>query len=1136
MIDVARWLVEQGLGQYAEVFAANAVEGEVLCSLTEADLKELGITALGHRKKLLHSIAALRSQLEAETSQHLHEVQTVSPGIAERRQLTVLFCDLVGSTELSGRLDPEDLREVIGAYQDACIEVASRYEAYVAKFLGDGVLIYFGWPQAHEDDAERAVSAGLALIETIARLQPADGTRLEARIGIATGPVVIGDLAGRQTADTVIGETPNLAARLQTLARPGDVLISPTTHRLVNGSFELEGLGAQRLKGFVSALEVWRVQRAIRISGRFEAKHKDGYTHLVGRDEELSLLLHRWQQVKSGEGQVIILSGPPGIGKSRLLIELRERLRGEAYVAPLLQGSPYHASTPLHPVVRYLEYAAGLEHDDPPGLRLDKLEALLGQNMQQLDLVVPLLAAVLGIPVDTRYSLPEMTPQRQKQLTLEAAVEQLEGLAARQPVLFICEDAQWADPTTLELLSLVSERIGHRRVMLIITARPEFTLPWNGHGHMTALSLNGLGRGQGAIVVEQIAEGKLLPGPVLEEILERTDGIPLFMEELTKQVIESGLLIDEGHSYGLAGPLLPLTIPATLHDSLVARLDRLGRAKEVAQVGAAIGRDFSYAMLADVAGRPDQDLREMLEQLVSSGLVKQSGVPPASAYSFKHALVRDAAYESLLKSRRRQIHATIAQALEERSLEAGDVQPELLAHHYAGAGQVHQAADYWRMAAERAMQRFANSEAIAHCDKAEMQLRSLPRSTEQMRAELEVQLAKGVALRAARGYSKPETEQVFLRACELCEELGDRVNLVHALRGLFGTYYVAARWSDAAHAAERIRIATEGLDDRVVLCIRWMIDGAARLFRGEPSGAVACLREALRCYDDADRDRHIRMTGHEMASLIRFHLAIAEWLIGLPDTAMRTADEAVTIARNAMQPFSLVQALGNGALLRLLARDWDRAEVLASETLEVSMQHGIPDYILFGNMLSGVLVAQKGNVAQGVALARESMIGLHRAGWQCFVPILLINLSEAQAASGDGENALETADEALSLIRMYGETVWEGEALRAQSLGKLANGTDAAEVETALRAAIDIAGGQGARAFELRSAVSLSRLWARRGQWRDCRELLTPICAGFTEGRGTEDFLDAQTCLAGSLEGVDGNSASSDSKFPSEAP
>ncbi|WP_166802103.1 ATP-binding protein [Microvirga pakistanensis] len=1113
MIDVARWLAEQGLGQYAEVFAANAVEGEILCSLTEADLKELGISALGHRKRLLHSIAALRTQLEATASQRYHELQKATPGIAERRQLTVLFCDLVGSTALSGRLDPEDLREVIGAYQDACVKVAARFDAYVAKFLGDGVLIYFGWPQAHEDDAERAVSAGLALIEAISRLRSADNTRLQARIGIATGPVVIGDLAGREAADTVIGETPNLAARLQTLAKPGAVLISPTTRRLVSGLFELEDLGPQRLKGFANAQTVWRVKREIRLPHRFEAKHPVGYTRLVGREEEISLFLHRWQQVKGGEGQIVVLSGPPGIGKSRLVSELRERLRGEAYVAPLLQGSPFHTSTPLHPVIHYLAHAAGLERDDTPMVKFDKLQKLLAPNTQQPDVVIPLMAALLGISAESRSTLADLTPQHQKQLTLEAAVEQLEGLAAAQPVLFICEDVQWFDPTTLELLGLVVQRIEPLRMMLLITARPDFPLPWAGHGRITALSLNGLGREQGAAVAEQIADGKVLPGELLEEILERTDGIPLFIEELTKQVIESGILVDAGSSYTLTGPLLPLAIPATLHDSLLSRLDRLGRAKEIAQVGAAIGRDFSYAMLTAVAGRPEKELREMLEQLVSSGLVKSGGLPPAAVYSFKHALVRDAAYESLLKSRRRQIHATIARALEERWPEAKDAQPELLAHHYAGAGQAQQAADSWRRAAERALQRFANSEAIAHCDKAVMQIRALPPSREQMRAELEVQLAKGVAVRAARGYSVPDSEQVFLRACELSEQLGDRVSLVHALRGLFGAYYVAARWSDAARVAHRICAATDGLDDRVMLCIRWMIDGATRLFRGEPTGAVECLREALRCYHDDDRDQHIRLTGHEMSSLIRFHLAIAEWLTGQPEGALRTADEAVAIARNAMQPFSLVQALGNGALLRILARDWDRAEALAKETLEISMQHRIPDYVLFGNLLVGVSAAMKGDIAHGVALARESMAGLNRAGWQCFIPILLVHLAVAQETGGEGEAAHEAAGEALSMIRATGEAVWEAEALRVEALGKLASGGGEAEAEAILQAAVDIARQQGAKAFELRSAVSLSRLWAKQGKRREGHALLGPIYAGFTEGWGTTELPEARNLL-----------------------
>ncbi|SCY31989.1 adenylate/guanylate cyclase domain-containing protein [Microvirga guangxiensis] len=1113
MIDVARWLVEQGLEQYAEVFAANALEGEVLFSLTEADLKDLGISALGHRKKLLRSLAALQAQQELATTRPSRESQNTSAGFAERRQLTVLFCDLVGSTELSARLDPEDLREVISAYHDACIQVAARVEAYVARFLGDGVLIYFGWPQAHEDDADRAVSTGLALIEAINHLKPPGGAQLQARIGIATGPVVIGDLSGREAADTVIGETPNLAARLQAIAEPGAVLISPITRRLVDGLFELEDLGPQNLKGFANALTVWRVKSEIRANDRFEAKHPVGYTHLVGREEELSLFLRRWQQVKGGEGQVILLSGPAGIGKSRLVLELREQLSGETYVAPRLQGTPYHISTPLYPVIQHFENAADVKRDDPPEVKLDKIEALLARNTGDLDPAVPLMAAVLGIPTGSRYTLPELTPQRQKQLTLEVIFQQLEGLTAGCPVLFICEDAQWLDPTTLDFLELVIERIECLKVMLIVTARPEFSPPWDSSGHMTALSLNGLPRDQGVSIVEQMTKGKSLPGSLLQEILERADGVPLFIEELTREVIESGIVIDEGNSYALAGPLFPPVIPATLHDSLLARLDRLGKAKEIAQIGAAIGRDFSFPLLAAVAERPQEELRDMVEQLVTSGLVQPSGSPDTGVYSFKHALVRDTAYESLLKSRRRQIHSGIASALESQRPETKDIQPELLAHHYAGAGQTQEAADYWRRAAERTIEHFANSEAIAHCDRAIMQLRTLPPAPERIRAELEVQLIKGVAVRAAKGYSVPESEEVFLRACELCETLGDRVNLVHALRGLFGAYYVAARWSDAERVAERICAATDGLDDRVLLCIRWTMDGAARLFRGEPADACTCLQRALDCYDEKDREIHIRLTGHEMASLIRFHLAIAEWLSGKLDRAMRTSAEAVDIARSAMQPFSLAQALGNIALLQILARNFDAAKELTRETVEISVQHGIPDYILFGNLLAGTLTAIEGDLRNGNRLAQESMVGLHRAGWRCLIPILLVHIAAAAERAEETDMGHEIARNALSMIRDSGEAIWEAEALRIQALIKMACGADSAEAEDILHAAIDLARRQKAKAFQIRSAVSLAHLWMRQGKLHESQSLLGPIYAEITEVFGAPDLVEARMLL-----------------------
>ena len=586
----------------------------------------------------------------------------------ERRHLTVLFCDMVGSTELSARLDPEDLREVIDAYRRACAEVVARFEGFLARFMGDGVLAYFGWPRAHEDDAERAVRAGLALVEVIARLKPGSNVQLQARVGVATGPVVVGELIGRDSTgpDSAIGETPNLAARLQALAEPGTVVISQATRRLVSGLFKLDDFGPQRLKGFAEPLAVWGVAGEIRAEGRFEARHPAGFTPLVGREEEISLLLRRWQQAKDGKGQVVLLSGEPGIGKSRLVRELRARLAREPYIPLFYQCSPYHTTSPLHPLIEQLERAAGFESDDPTAAKLDKLAALLARGTKQLDRAVPLVAAALGIPMAAHDSFRDLTPQRQKQLTLETVIDQLDGLAADKPLLLVYEDVHWIDATTLELLGLVIERVQRLRVLLLITFRPDFAPPGSGFWHVSALRLTRLGRLDGAAMVDGLAGAKALPAEVSAQILERTDGVPLFVEELTKQVLESGLLTDAGDHYELAGPLPPFAIPATLHDSLVARLDRLTLVKEVAQIGAVIGREFSHALLAAVVDRPEAELLATLDQLVSSELVFRNGMPPEAVYTFKHALVRDAAYESLLKSRRHQLHARIAATLEER--------------------------------------------------------------------------------------------------------------------------------------------------------------------------------------------------------------------------------------------------------------------------------------------------------------------------------------------------------------------------------------------------------------------------------------------------------------------------------------
>jgi class 3 adenylate cyclase len=649
-VDIGAWLKDLGLERYEQAFRDNDIDIDLVSDLTEADLEKLGVASLGHRKILLRAMEALRRPLPelGDGATAIADEATPAPprSEAERRQLTVLFVDLVGSTELSARLDPEDMGLVIRAYQACCTEIVERWGGHIAKYMGDGVLAYFGWPRAHEDEAERAVRAGLAIIDALTGVETPAGEPLAARIGIATGLVMVGELIGAGAAQeqAVVGETPNLAARLQTLAAPGSVVISQATRRLVGRLFELADLGPLRLKGFAAPLAAWRVEGEGRAEGRFEALHGERLTPLVGREHELGILLERWAWAKDGDGQVVLLSGEPGIGKSRLIRALCERLGDEPYTPLSHSCSPYHTNSALHPVIGLLERAARFDRDEPPEAQLARLEAVLSRASDRLDEAMPLLAALLGVPTGGRYPALALTPEVRKRRTLRALLDQLAGLAARLPVLALYEDVHWVDPSTLELLGLVLERIRRLPVLVLITFRPEFQPPWTGQAHVTTLAMSRLGRRQGSALVAWVTGEKRLPAELVEQIVARTDGVPLFVEELTKTVLESGLLRDAGDRYELAGPLPPLAIPATLHDSLMARLDRLPPVKEVAQIGAVIGREFSHQLLAAVAPLSANQLGDVLEQLVTAELVFRHGTPPDASYSFKHALVQDAAY------------------------------------------------------------------------------------------------------------------------------------------------------------------------------------------------------------------------------------------------------------------------------------------------------------------------------------------------------------------------------------------------------------------------------------------------------------------------------------------------------------
>jgi class 3 adenylate cyclase len=782
--DVEQWLEGLGLGRYAAVFAENEIDLDALPHITEDDLKDVGV-ALGPRRKLLAAIAELDSR--GPPAPESATLGDRSAGVeAERRQLTVMFCDLVGSTELSRRLDPEDLREVMRRYQDAAAGAITRYEGYVAKFLGDGVLAYFGWPQAHEDQAERAVRAGLDAAAAVARLKLDDNVALQARAGIATGQVVVGDMVGEAAAEAeaVAGETPNLAARLQGIAAPGQVVIGPLTRELIGETFDLANLGAHELKGFAEPVQVWRVVREGDIDSRYEAKHVGGVLPLVGRQEELGLLLRSWEASKEAHGQVVLIQGEAGIGKSRLVEALREQVSGEDYIWIANRFSPYHANSTLYPVIEHLKRALGWKPEDGAEERLEKLEAALkGQSLPPEE-AVPLYADLMSLTLpEGRYAPLELNAKQKREQTLDALSGWLLEEAERTPVLQVWEDLHWADPTTLELLALFIEQSPTVSMLNVLTYRPEFVPPWTMHSHMTPITLNRLERPEVEALIGHQAAGKAVPLEVIEHIVGKSDGVPLYVEELTKTILESDYLHEEADRYTLDGSLSEVAIPATLQDSLMARLDRLPRVREVAQLGAVLGREFAYQMLQYLAPLEEPVLLNGLGQLVENELLYQRGRPPRSRYIFKHALIQDAAYQSLLKRTRQQYHRQVAALMEERFPETVEAHPELVAHHFAEAGCTEEAVAYLQEAGQIALGRSANVEAVTHFERGLELLPQLPETAKRHERELDIQMALGPALVATRGYADAGVGRVYERAWQLCQRLEDSVHLPLVLRG-----------------------------------------------------------------------------------------------------------------------------------------------------------------------------------------------------------------------------------------------------------------------------------------------------------------------------------------------------------------
>jgi class 3 adenylate cyclase/predicted ATPase len=1107
MQQIADWLEKLGMPEYAERFNENGIDVSVLPHLTDQDLKDLGVL-LGHRRKMLAAIGKLAGGA-AESPEPEPRVQDTG----ERRQVTVMFSDLVGSTALSARLDPEDLREIIAAYQLCVAETVRRFDGFVAKYLGDGVLVYFGYPQAHEDDAERALRAGLELIAAVSALKtPAS---LQTRVGIATGLVVVGDLIGSGEAQerSIIGETPNLAARLQGIAEPNMVVIAEGTRRLLGNLFELEALGAKDLKGIAGPVRAWAALRASSVESRFEALHASGLTALVGRDEETELLLRRWSRAKSGEGQVVLLSGEAGVGKSRLTAALLESIAAEPHTRLRYFCSPQHTDSAFYPIIGQMERAARLLHADTPQQKLDKLDALLAQGSTSAQ-DAALIAEMLSLPNDDRYPALELTPQQRRQRTLEALTAQMEALSRQNPVLMIFEDAHWADPTSLEAFGRAVDRLRSLRVLLLVTLRPEFAAPWVGRPYVTTIIVNRLAVRDIGAMIDRIIGNKVLPESIRRDIIERTDGIPLFVEEMTKAVLEAE---SEGAAEHVAAavPSSALAVPASLHASLMARLDRLGPAKEVAQIGAAIGREFSHALLAAVAPKPEGELGPALDHLIAAGLLFRRDVPPHATYLFKHALVRDAAYGSLLRNQRRQLHALIAAAIEKQFPEIVDTQPEWLAQHCDEAGWPEKATQYWRVAGEQAVRRAANVEAIEHFRRALLRNAERPASIESSRTELTILSQLGPALMSVHGWAAPEVGKVLERATNVAKQLETSRDLAAPLTSLWLFRFTRGELDRADEISEEIfRVAGELNDSEIALQahhatypMRWM--------RGLHSEASKHIENCLTLYDEKRHARHrYHYMGHDPAVCAMNLGATVKWTLGYPAQAADLEHNGLALARRLHHAPSLAHALFWGAESQLLRGDIGAVAATARELFALSEEYKLAQSGALALIALGRALVHLGEVTEGLTRLREDLAQLSRIGMRFWLPSAKTALADACLVAGHYDDGL---DEATQAISSAGEIGLRFDLPRLHLLrGELLLHVPGRQTETAescFRSAIEVAGEQGARGWTLRAMTSMACLLAERGERMQAYDLLNPIYVSFTEGFDTLDLKEAKALL-----------------------
>jgi class 3 adenylate cyclase/predicted ATPase len=1119
MSDLGTWLDGLGLGKYAHILAENEVDFEILPALSEQDLEKIGIP-LGARKKLLNALAAKQSghplapvggsrpSVATATEPPEAPMPAESPSLTggERRQLTVLFCDMVGFTELASRVDPEVLERVIRRYEDTCAAAITRYDGYVFQRLGDGIVAFFGYPLAHEGEAERAVHAGLEIIKALAKLEFPEVGHLQVRIGIATGLVVISSAA-----KGAVGEAMNLAARLQGIAQPGSIVVSERVHRLCGGNFNYEDLSKQTLKGIPLPTQAFRVQGVNEAVSRFEAATLEGLTPLIGREQEIGLLMERWELAQEGEGQAVVLSGEPGIGKSRILSVLRERLEAQGARTIEFQCSPFYINTPFYPSIHNFERSFKFEPDESPTSKLDKLEALMVGRYGRPVKDVRFVASLLSIPCEDRYGSLSMTPQRQKEETIRTLVDLTEAVARKQPTLLLFEDAHWADPTTLEVLDLLLARLNTISLLVVLSHRPGFTSRWFEHGHVTALNLSKLTRAQSSAVISKLAGNKSLPSNLVKEILDKTDGVPLFVEELTKSILESGKLEQAGDHYEYADLVDRIAIPATLRDALMGRLDRYQPVREIAQIAAAIGREFSYELILAIAPRSRAELDEALSQLTDSGLAFRRGNIPNAVFTFKHALVRETAYDSLLKSRRQELHHKIARVIEERFPSIKDAEPELLAHHYTEGNMIREAVSYWIKAGQRAEDRSAYKEALGHLASGLRLLPSLPAEIERNRQELRLQTLRAAALQATQGFADQETGQAYARARELCTELGDAPEVFPVLHGVYLFHMLRGEVQAGYNVAVECFQRAKRQDHATPLMFGHRMLGSALLHLGQVAGAVEHLKEMRKLVDSTSNDSSSYVYGVHPRTAAPAFMSMAIFACGYPMQAKAAVLDALSHAEQLGYLYNLGYALHWANMTSIQLRDLDMVRDRARWLQSLGRDEGFPHWAAFGTFQEGVALAGLGDPETGAARMREGLNELRALSSVLYVPFVEGQLAMALASTGAPDEAMATISDALARTERTQELWYEAELYRLK--GELFRQNSPEAAEASYRRALDVARKQSAKAWELRAATSLARLLRDQGSGKQAHELLAPLYVWFTEGLETPDLQDAKRLL-----------------------